>query len=164
MYGALKKVLGDMIRMGSLADTVTVPHAGTLDVRWHLCSDHKLVALVAGMGGLVCNKPCFLCNWDCRGPFAVAEERSEEALRQISGWAETFLSPIVDAETQVKRTMTGIKSSAGKGRKGGRGGEDRQMTAEQAAELAAAKNTRARAVKIFSDRLAKDPDLELAHV
>jgi hypothetical protein len=61
-YGALKKVLGDMIRMGSLADTVTVPHAGTLDVRWHLCSDHKLVALVAGMGGSGCNKPCFLCN------------------------------------------------------------------------------------------------------
>jgi hypothetical protein len=37
-YGALKKVLGDMIRMGSLADTVTVPNSGTLDVRWHLCS------------------------------------------------------------------------------------------------------------------------------
>jgi hypothetical protein len=164
-YGALKKVLGDMIRMGSSADTVTVPHAGTLDVRWRLCSDHKLVALVAGMGGSGCNKPCFLCNWDRSTPCAVAEERSEDALRQISGWAETFLSPIVDAETQVKRTMTGIKSSAGKGRKGGRGGEDRrQMTAEQAAEIAAAKNARARAVKIFSDQLAKDSDLALAHV
>jgi hypothetical protein len=129
-----------------------------------LHSDHKLVALVAGMGGSGCNKPCFLCNWDRSTPFAVAEERSEEALRQISGWAETFLSPIVDAETQVKRTMTGIKSSAGKGRKGGRGGEDRQMTAEQAAELAAAKNARARAVKMVGDQLAKESDLALAHV
>jgi hypothetical protein len=122
-YGALKKVLGDMIRMGSLADTVTVPHAGTLDVRWHLCSDHKLVALVAGMGKSGCNKPCSLCNWDHSTPFAVAKERSEEALRQISGWGETFLSPIVDAETRVKRPMTGIKSSASKRRKGGRGGQ-----------------------------------------
>jgi hypothetical protein len=65
----------------------------------------------------------------------------------------------------VKRTMTGIRSSAGKGRKGERGGEDRQqMTAEQAAELADAKNARARAVKMVGDQLAKESDLALAHV
>jgi hypothetical protein len=57
--GGLKMVLGDMIRIGSLADTVTVPDAGTLDVRWHLCSDHKLVALVAGMGESGCISHAF---------------------------------------------------------------------------------------------------------
>jgi hypothetical protein len=42
--------------------------SNALAVKWHLCSDHKLVTLFRGFGGSGCNKPCFKFNWDRTKP------------------------------------------------------------------------------------------------
>jgi transcriptional regulatory protein LevR len=71
-YVSLQKVLTALLNE-SLKKQVQVPMQDgevmkSLLVNWHLCSDHKLVALFGGFGGASCNKSCFLCDWDHTGP------------------------------------------------------------------------------------------------
>jgi hypothetical protein len=102
-YSSLQKVVKEMFATESLTNTVTA--AGVeLKVQWHLCSDHKLVALMSGFGGSGCNKPCFRCPWNRTSPFAEAEEHSAEALRAKSQWATKFLVPIMTTEAEVFST------------------------------------------------------------
>lgn len=71
-FNTINRVLSDMLMLGSLTEEIVVPDAvetEPLPVRWHLCADHKLMALVAGMAGAGSNQPCFLCKWDRSVPY-----------------------------------------------------------------------------------------------
>jgi hypothetical protein len=101
-YSSLQKALGEMVNT-SLKGEVNVPRGvstdtETLKVRWHLCSDHKLVTLFVGFGGSGCNKPCFVCNWDRSDPFGVTQGRTEADPLIKSDWSEKFLHPIHSAD------------------------------------------------------------------
>ena len=72
-----------------------------LAVRWHLCSDNKLVAMFAGMGGSGVNKPCFLCKWDRMSPWALVNTRSSAEIMQKSEWAQLWLSPLHNATSEL---------------------------------------------------------------
>jgi hypothetical protein len=75
-YASLQATIGQIIRDKYLADSVTEQNsAGTKHkrwVRWRLCSDAKLIQLLAGLGGSRCNRACFICLWDSRCPLHKA--------------------------------------------------------------------------------------------
>jgi hypothetical protein len=107
-YDALQQVLEEMVVTGSLKKTVDVPLSSSsdeateqLEVVWHLCSDHKLMSLVAGMGGSGLNSCCFLCNWDRSEPFAAVSARTEDTIKRSQAWAETYLRPLHDSINKV---------------------------------------------------------------
>jgi hypothetical protein len=106
-YAALQHVLEEMLETGSLQSHVDVPVcAGSeeterLDVVWHLCSDHKLVSLVSGMGGSGLNSCCFLCYWDRSDPFAPVSERTAQEIQRSQAWAEEYLRPLNDSICEV---------------------------------------------------------------
>jgi chromosome segregation ATPase len=74
----------------------------SLLMNWHLCSDHKLVALFGGFGGAGCNKPCFLCDWDRTPPGEDDTPCSVEVIQQKSEWAQEFFRPIHEAQAKLK--------------------------------------------------------------
>lgn len=105
-YASLQKVLTALLNE-SLKKQVQVPMQDgegmkSLLVNWHLCSDHKLVALFGGFGGASCNKPCFLCDWDRTAPCKDATLRSVEVIQQKSEWAQEFFRPIHKAQAKLK--------------------------------------------------------------
>jgi hypothetical protein len=110
-YTALQKVLLRMLGE-SLKKTVDVKMKDgsgvqTLQIDWHLCSDHKLVALFGGFGGSGCNKPCFLCDWDRSDPLRQTSLRTVEGVLTTSAWADQFFRPIHLSQARV-RTFMGL--------------------------------------------------------
>jgi tRNA G37 N-methylase TrmD len=78
-YASLQKVLTALLTE-SHKKQVQVPMQDgegmqSLLVKWHLCSDHKLVALCGRYDGVNCNKPCFLWNWDPYSPMQGCRRR-----------------------------------------------------------------------------------------
>jgi hypothetical protein len=91
----------------------------SLPMNWHLCSNHKLVALFGGFDGASCNKPCFLCDWDRMAPCKDATLRSVEVIPQKSEWAQEFLRPIHKAQAKLKLAKR-VVQLAKKSRVGGK--------------------------------------------
>jgi hypothetical protein len=105
-YASLKKVQTEQMGM-SLKRLVDVPLGSgektcTLCVNWHLCSDHKLVALFGGFGVSYWNKPCFICDWDRTNPFTDVTIRFEDDILKRTEWAEKFFKPIHEAQAELK--------------------------------------------------------------
>jgi hypothetical protein len=73
-----------------------------LQVHWHLCGVHKLVALVGGMGGAGCNLPYFLCPWSCDEPYAKHPDRTEEEVALFRTWADPYLQSIHEAANKAR--------------------------------------------------------------
>jgi hypothetical protein len=158
-YVSLQKVLGSMLNE-SLTKQVHVPIEGAestaLEVTWHLCSDHKLVALLGGFGGSGCNRPCFICNWDRSDPHKACELRTEEDIALKAAWAQEFLKPIHDAQTKLKVASKKL-NDAKKSRKGHGHASPADVHAVDAARA-----ERDTAFKEVGEKLKADPTHELA--
>jgi hypothetical protein len=118
-FTALKKVLKRMLggsgEEANLKRTVDVPAENgdghdALKVEWHLCSDHKLVALFGGFEGSGSNKPCFVCNWDRTDPFHETERRMLGDILKKSEWAQKYLKPLSDAQAKVCRALDMVRA------------------------------------------------------
>jgi hypothetical protein len=106
-YNALQQVLEEMVPTGSLRQSVDAPLSSSsvaseqLEVVRHLCSDHKLMPVVAGMGSAGLNSCCFVCNWVWSEPFAAVSARTKDAIKRSQTWAEAYLHPLHDSINKV---------------------------------------------------------------
>lgn len=163
-YSALHKILNQMVDSGSLTNTVQIPAddgegEGVLDVRWHLCSDHKLVAMFGGFGGSGCNKPCFLCNWDRTNPYSPTAARTEADILKKSAWAVQYMKPIQDASLKVKLAQGKLTEARKPGAK-----TKPDIMAKLQTDLHAAKSERRTAFQKVGGMLQNEPEHELAQL
>lgn len=159
-YVSLHKVVTKQMRE-NFKKQVDVPLSSgqgtcTLSVNWHLCSDHQLVALLGGFGGSGCNKPCFICNWDRTDPFGNVGIRTEADLFKKTQWAEKFLKPIHESQTELK--LASKKVNAGKSCKAN------ANAADESQRMEVARGKRDKAFKDVGVLLKGSPDHELAQL
>lgn len=160
-YDSLKTILQEMASTKSLSNSVEVDGTA-LDVHWHLCADHKLVALVAGMGGSGCNKPCPHCEWLRTDPFREAVARNDADLILKSEWANNFLEPLHKAEIAVKKATQNWKD-----RNRGKPNAsicNKTRESQLAAKLEGAKSRRATALRRVAAQMVTEVDPSLARL
>lgn len=110
-YEALQLVLTKMLECKSLTCEVTVPGVGkdgasiSLNVVWHLGGDLKLVLLLRGHSGCSSSKPCPVCTWNRRDPWAEAEDRTESATAVAAELAAQCL-PLWQAQKACQNMQT----------------------------------------------------------
>jgi hypothetical protein len=120
-YQALNATMGCMFRDGHLREQVTVFKDGqthAIQVRWHLCTDIKLMLLLCGFAGACSRRPCFLCQWDRSNPELAGAMRTAEEGEELASWATELFLPIQKADSTLKQARKALKAAQEKLRKG----------------------------------------------
>jgi hypothetical protein len=126
----------------------------SLRVNWHLCSDHKLVALFWGFGGAGCKQPCFMCLWDRTKPRQGAKSRTVRDIQQKGEWAEAFFLPIHKAQGRLKSAKETLQLAKKRGQ---------EVKASDQAVVDDAMKEREDAFQRAASQLNDHPDHDLVH-
>jgi hypothetical protein len=97
-----------MFADGHLSDEVKIQDQIVL-VRWHLCSDLKLVCLACGLEGASSRRPCFLCLWDHANPELAQAMRITEGSSQLVEGAMKLLQPLQQKDNEPAKARNAVR-------------------------------------------------------